>query len=78
MYTVAIFLDMSKAFDSIKHEILFKKLEMYGIRDNALNWYKNYMTGRKIRVKYNDEVSEPYYVEYSTAQGSPTYIHIIH
>ena len=37
MYTIALFLDMSKAFDSIKHETLFKKMELYGIRGMALN-----------------------------------------
>ena len=42
MYTIGLFLDMSKAFDSIKHDTLLTKLQIYGIRGTTLNWLKNY------------------------------------
>ena len=39
-HAMAIFIDLSKAFDTISHHILYQKLERYGIRGVALDWYK--------------------------------------
>ena len=41
--TLAVFLDLSKAFDTISHPVLFKKLETYGIRGTCLQWFKLFM-----------------------------------
>ena len=70
MFTIALFLDMSKAFDTIKHETLLKKMELYGIRGISLDWFKSYLTDRNIRVLFKESLSEKYEVKFGTPQGS--------
>ena len=49
--TAAIYLDLSKAFDTISHDLLLKKLEIYGIRGISNNWINSYITDRYLQVK---------------------------
>ncbi|CAB4006335.1 Hypothetical predicted protein [Paramuricea clavata] len=53
-----ILLDLSKAFDSIDHVLLLKKLQVLGVSDDALCWFKSYLTGRQQVVRIGSTVSE--------------------
>ena len=69
-YTTSVFLDLSKAFDTINHNTLLKKLEHYGIRGVALEWFRNYLHDRKQYVYYNGEISSQQDVTCGVPQGS--------
>ena len=69
-YSIGIFLDLSKAFDTIDHKILIRKLEHYGIRGVAKDWFENYLYNRKQIVKYNGVQSEEMTIRSGVPQGS--------
>ena len=43
-YTLGIFVDLSKAFDTVDHDILLKKIDMDGIKAKNLKWFHSYLT----------------------------------
>ena len=69
-YTLGILLDFSKAFNTINHRILIKKLEHYGIRGTCLECFKNYLKNRKQAVKYNTTKSDEIMTSGGVPQGS--------
>ena len=73
-FTAALYLDLSKAFNTLEPTVLYHKLEKYGIRGMYLDWFCSYLTNRKLRLKCKlsngTKYSDWYDVEYGTPQGS--------
>lgn len=65
-----IFLDISKAFDKVWHKGLIYKLELLGVRDPLLKWFKSYLSGRKQRVIIDGQSSDWTDIESGVPQGS--------
>ena len=70
MYTTGIFMDISKAFDTIDHGILLQKLYHYGFRGVSNEWFCNYLNNRKQFVQFNSAKSTTDGISCGVPQGS--------
>jgi hypothetical protein len=67
---LGIFIDLCKAFDSVSHSKLIKKLRSFGISGRILEWFRSYLTSRPQSVKISGKLSEPRVSEYGIPQGT--------
>jgi hypothetical protein len=68
--SIAIYMDLSKAFDTLDHDILLSKLHYYGIEGSSLDWFKSYLSNRKQYVDINDATSSHATISTGVPQGS--------
>ncbi len=68
--TLSVFLDLSKAFDTINHDILVKKLSCYGIRGVPNSWFANYLSNSKQFTEINNCKSALTNLSTGVPQGS--------
>ena len=67
---VSVFLDLSKAFDTLNHTILIEKLRYYGLNDTSLNWFHSYLHDRLQFTEYNSVCSDVVTLSTGVPQGS--------
>jgi hypothetical protein len=69
-HVLALFIDFSKAFDTINHHKLLVALEKIGVRGPLLMWFKDYLHNRSLKVQVNDHLSEKVQINSGVPQGS--------
>ena len=70
-YTLGVFIDLSKAFDTVDHSTLLKKLELYGITDRNYSWIKSYLSNRLQYIQIDENIRTEFcVVKCGVPQGS--------
>ena len=67
---LSIFIDFSKAFDTVPHDLLIKKMEFYGIRGILSQWFRDYLTNRSQQTYVNGSLSNIDPISLGVLQGS--------
>jgi hypothetical protein len=70
MFNLVVFIDLKKAFDTVNHNILLKKLEFYGIKGQALDLLKSYLSNRHQKCQVESFVSSEHLIKCGVPQGS--------
>lgn len=70
MFSCGIFIDLQKAFDTVNHKILLRKLDHYGIRGIANDWFSSYLSHRTQTTQINSKISSKEQILCGVPQGS--------
>ena len=65
-----VFIDLTKAFDTIDHEIILRKMSHLGVDQAAIKWFSSYLSGRTQRCNVSDKLSSAGTLSYGVPQGS--------
>ena len=68
--TGACYLDLKKAFDTVEHSILLKKLAAHGVDEKSVGWFTSYLSNRSQRTSVGNLTSTPSYVSIGVLRGS--------
>ena len=67
---IGVFVDFQKAFDTVNHQILLRKLQHYGIRGTSNAWFESYLMKRRQSVAINGTMSETAFTKHGVPHGS--------
>ena len=69
-FTLGVFIDLSKAFDTVDYYILITKIKQYGIQENNIRWFESYLSNRKQYIAHNNESTSFKDITCGVPQGS--------
>ncbi len=69
-FCASLFIDLSKAFDTVDHEILLHRLKSVGLSSDVVPWFKIYLSGRTQCVQAEDKLSDSLLIAKGVPQGS--------
>ena len=64
-----MFIDLSKTFDTVDHQILLKKLKHYGVNEKTLTWLRSYLFQRKQYIENSNDIKYLLEIDYGVPQG---------
>ena len=70
MFNLVVLIDLKKAFDTVDHQILLRKLELYGIKGQALSFLNSYLSNRSQKCQINGFLSSEKVIRCGVPQGS--------
>ena len=70
LLNAVVFIDLKKAFDTIDHLILLRKLRLYGFDEGSLRWFESYLSNRSQRCSVNGHLSKTCQITCGVPQGS--------
>ena len=70
LFTLGVFIDLSKAFDIVDHDILICKLKNYGVRGNNLKWFESHLNHQKQFISFNNKNTAFADIKCGVPQGS--------
>lgn len=70
LFNLVVLFDLKKAFDTVNHDILLRKLELYGITGNALSMIQSYLSDRRQKCQLDNVMSSERHVKCGISQGS--------
>ena len=69
-FTLGVFVDLSKVFDTVNHDILLTKLASFGIKGSYIDWFNSYLSNRQQYISYDDKKSKVKTITCGVPQGS--------
>ena len=66
----ALYIDFSRAIDSLNHSLLVEKLKKYGVPTESLQWFSSYLSGRSLQVRVDYNLSTVFSAMFGVPQGS--------
>ena len=70
LITIAVFIDLKRAFETVDRTLLLQKLHLYGCDEKVISWFKSYFTNRMQKTRFGDAMSDLLQIFIGTSQGS--------